>query len=109
MFYIGQCVVCIDDQFVGENRVFDPTFAERCPNLPVKGGIYTVRDFVHPYGHPGPAGILLEEIRNPPSLYVEGAFEPSFCQSRFRPFVKRQTDISMFKRMINGARLTEPV
>jgi hypothetical protein len=52
---------------------------------------------------------LLEEIRNLPSLYVEGAFEPSFCQSRFRPFVKRQTDISMFKRMINGARLTEPV
>jgi hypothetical protein len=54
MFYIGQRVVCIDDKFLGENGVFDPTFAERCPNLPVKGGIYTVRGFVVPYvGYPG--------------------------------------------------------
>ena len=53
MFYIGQRVVCIDDKFLGENGVFDPTFAERCPNLPVKGGIYTVRGFVVPYvGYP---------------------------------------------------------
>jgi hypothetical protein len=53
MFHIGQRVVCIDDRFPGENGVFDPTFAERCPNLPVRDLIYTVRDFVVPYaGYP---------------------------------------------------------
>jgi hypothetical protein len=51
-----------------ENRVlFDPTFTERCPNVPVKGHIYTVRDFVVPYaGYPGTPEILLQEIINPP-------------------------------------------
>jgi hypothetical protein len=70
MFHIGQRVICVDDRFVGENRVFDPTFTVRCPNLPVKGHIYTVRGFVVPYaGYPGTPGILLEEIINPPSPY----------------------------------------
>jgi hypothetical protein len=97
MFHIGQRVVCIDDRFPGENGVFDPTFAERCPNLPVRGLIYTVRDFVVPYaGYPGTQGMLLEEIINPPCPYFEGTFEPSFFPSHFRPVNERATDISIF-------------
>jgi hypothetical protein len=97
MFHIGQRVVCLDDRFPGENGVCDPTFAERCPNLPVKGHIYTVRGFVVPYaGYPGTPGMLLEEVINPPSRYLEGTFEPSFFPSHFRPATERRTDISVF-------------
>jgi hypothetical protein len=97
MFHIGQRVVCIDDRFPGENGVFDPTFAERCPNLPVEGRTYTVRGFVVPYaGYSGTPGVLLEEIINPPSPYYEGSFEPSFFPSHFRPVTERRTDISVF-------------
>ena len=42
MFRIGQRIICVDDRFVGENRVFDPTFTVRCPNLPLKGEVVPV-------------------------------------------------------------------
>jgi hypothetical protein len=97
MFHIGQRVVCVDDRFPGENGVFDPTFAKRCPNLPMKDRIYTVRGFVVPYaGYPGTPGMLLEEIVNPPCPYYEGTFEPSFLPSHFRPVTDRKTDTSVF-------------
>jgi hypothetical protein len=97
MFHIGQRVLCIDDRFVGENGVFDPTFAECFPNLPVKGCIYTVRGFIVPYaGYSGTPGVLLEEIINPLCPYFEGTFEPSFLPSRFQPVTSRRTDISVF-------------
>jgi hypothetical protein len=102
MLHIGQHVVCVDDRFVGENGVFDPTFTERCPNLPVKGRIYTVRGFVVPCaGCPRTPGILLEEIINPPCAYIEGTFEPSFFPLHFRPLTDRKTDISVFMAMLN--------
>jgi hypothetical protein len=102
MFRIGQRITCVDDKFVGENRVYDPTFTVRCPNLPLKGHVYTVRGFVVPYaGYSGTPGILLEEISNPPCPYFEGTFEPSFFPSHFRPFTDRKTDISVFKEMLN--------
>jgi hypothetical protein len=73
-----------------------------CPNLPLKGHVYTVRGFVVPYaGYSGTPGILLEEISNPPCPYFEGTFEPSFFPSHFRPFTDRKTDISVFKEMLN--------
>ncbi len=102
MFRIGQRIICVDDRFVGENRVFDPTFTVRCPNLPLKGHVYTVRGFVVPYdGYSGTPGILLEEISNPPCPYFEGTFEPSFFPSHFRPLTERTTDISVFAAMLN--------
>jgi hypothetical protein len=102
MFHIGQRVICVDDKFVGENGVFDRTFTERCPHLPLKGRIYTVRAFSVPYaGYPGTPGMLLKEIINPPCPYVEGRFEPSFFPSHFRPLAERKTDISVFTAMLN--------
>jgi hypothetical protein len=92
MFHISQRVLCVGDRIGGENGVFDPTFAERCPNLPVKGRIYTVRGFVVPYaGYPGTLGMLLVENVNPPCPYYEGTFEPSFLPSYFRPGTERKT------------------
>jgi hypothetical protein len=97
MFHIGQRVVCLDGRFPGENGVCDPTFAERCPNLPVKGRIYTVRGFVVPYaGYAGTPAMSLEEVINPPSHYLEGTFEPSFFPSHFRRAIERRSDISVF-------------
>jgi hypothetical protein len=91
MFHIGQCVICVDGRFVGENCVFDPMFTVRCPNLPVKSHVYTVRGFVVPYAwYPDTPGILLEEIVNAPCLYFEGTFEPSFFPSHFRPLTEAQ-------------------
>jgi hypothetical protein len=96
MFHISQRVLCVGDRIGGENGVFDPTFAERCPNLPVKRRIYTVRGFVVPYaGYPGTLGMLLVENVNPPCPYYEGTFEPSFCRRTFDlgPSAKRHFDI----------------
>ena len=104
MFHIGQRIICVDDRFVGENRVFDPTFTARCPNLPVKGRVYTVRGFVVPYAwYPDMPGLLLEEIINPLCPYFEGTFEPSFFPSHFRPLTERNTDISVFMAMLENA------
>ena len=101
MFHIGQRVICVDDNIIGENGVFDRAFTERCPHLPVKGRTYTVRGFIVPYaGYSGTPGMLLEEIVNPPYRYVEGTFEPSFFPSHFRPLAERKTDISLFTAML---------
>jgi hypothetical protein len=53
--------------------------------------------------------MLLEEIVNRPSVYVEGTFEPSFNFSHFRPLVDRPTDISIFTRILGDVRSKEPV
>ena len=91
MFRIGQRITCVDNKFVGENRVYDPTFTVRCPNLRLKGHVYTVRGFVVPYaGYLGTSGILLEEISNPPCPYFEGTFD--FSRRTFgRSLIERPT------------------
>jgi hypothetical protein len=77
------------------------TFAARCLNLPMKGRIYTVRGFILPYaGYPGTPGMLLEKVINPPFRYLEGAFEPSFFPSHFRP----ATEPTMSRNMIAPSR-----
>ena len=58
-------------------------------------------------GTPASPEILLEELVNPPSLYVEGTFEPSFNFSHFRPLVERRTDISIFTRILDDVRSEE--
>ena len=86
---------------MGENHVFDPTFVLRCPNLPVKGKVYTVRGFVVPYvGYPGTPGILLEEIINPTCPYFGGGVRAIIFPVAFWPFTDRKTDISVFTAML---------
>jgi len=78
-FYVGQLVVCVDD-------VFCDLAYQWCTVLPVKGRIYTVREFkssIHwVYGGPG-CGVKLAELVNPPS-WIEK--EPFFSASRFKPY-----------------------
>jgi hypothetical protein len=57
MFHLGRRALCVlDDNIVGENGVFDAAFTKRCPLLPVKGRIYTIRGFIVPYAGPRHAG-----------------------------------------------------
>ena len=91
---IGQRVVCIAPH---------PEWAARGANVPVVGGIYTVR------GIDDTDGLLLQEIINVPAEYsIDAATgervapgEDSFWPHRFRPIVKRKTDISFFKRILD--------
>jgi hypothetical protein len=101
MFHISQRVVCIHD--VGRPS------ANEFPNVPRKGGIYTVRGFVSPdVAYERTPGMLLEEVVNPLWEYKEGVFEPSFHPYHFRPLVQHNTDISVFTRMLHDVRTKEP-
>jgi hypothetical protein len=70
--------------------------------LPIEGTVYTIRDIMF---HEGAICFRLEEIRNDVRLYlVDGApcvCEITFKWSRFRPVQPRQTDISVFERLLN--------
>ena len=68
----------------------------------VKGRIYTVRDYVSShYGTDEPCIRLVEVIR---VTDLHG-----FRASRFRPVSERNTDISIFTKMLTSAQKTERV
>lgn len=69
--------------------------------VPEYGAIYTVRAIV-PCVDDTP-GLLLNEIRNPSMNYDEGFDECTFEASEFRPVVKRKTNISALKALLNPA------
>jgi hypothetical protein len=92
MFYVGQKVVCVAEGIW-------KSFREQGFSVPVRGGIYTIREsYICPYGNI--PGIRLIEVRNPRCvgpLELEIGFYPQ----EFRPVVERKTDISIFTRMLN--------
>lgn len=66
--------------------------------LPVRGGIYTVRDTRAEFGR---QHIRVVEIRNPLVEYTDAPRqEPWFWSSAFRPLVDRKTDISTFTELL---------
>jgi hypothetical protein len=61
---------------------------------PKEGGVYTIRDFIVVEGL---TGLLLDEVRNPPSTWSNGDVrELAFPVHRFRP--KKATDLHRAKR-----------
>jgi hypothetical protein len=96
MFSVGQKVVCIAPH---------PEWEERGCIVPKVGGLYTVRAIDET------DGLLLEEVINEGCLaWLDTASglpvtpgEDSFWQQRFRAVVKRKTDISIFKKMLDEA------
>lgn len=80
MFYVGQKVVCVND---------DPDNYGR-PVIVVKGQVYTVS---RAFDWLGVRALLFVE--------VSPGGEPGWCASRFRPVVERKTDISIFTAMLN--------
>src|SRR3954471_23298542 len=65
--------------------------------VPKRHGIYTVREVVRMK-----QGLIvrLVEIVNPAHAYCEGVGECGFPAAAFRKAVKRQTDISVFTRLL---------
>jgi hypothetical protein len=89
-FYAGQKVVCIARGPYQEFR--DLGFS-----VPVRGGIYTIREiYIDPLV--SLIGVRLEEIRNPHSALFTFPAEPGFCASEFRPV--KETDISIFQKLL---------
>lgn len=89
-FRIGQKVVCVDDaDFWSRSLVARP----------VKGAVYTVRDFTRGIDANGLCGegVLLVGVNNPLGF---GGNEHGFKFARFRPIVERKTDISIFTAML---------
>jgi hypothetical protein len=77
LFYIGQHVICINDDFSWVKKKYPnakvnwPRFAQR----------YIVRGYVCDGSHPA---IVLQEIKNPDVIYKNGAIrEAGFWDARF--------------------------
>ncbi len=87
-WHVGMQVVCI----AYADPLLRRTPYERAARYPVKGCVYTIRDF-----YPGkPETILLEEIVNSPPR--PGAFEAGFNRGGFRPV--RKTSIDIFRSLL---------
>ncbi len=88
-FRIGQKVVCVQTGF----------YVNKCPNRPVIGEVYTVRDvFAGPRVDELGMAIRLFELQNP--LHKKSGREYGFYAWRFRPVFERKTDISIFTEML---------
>lgn len=76
--------------------------AEDGVTLPVKGVVYTIREFDDQRSEGFGLALRLNEITNVP--HYSNGLEPSFMVSLFELVVERKTDISVFKAMLNPSR-----
>src|ERR1700687_6044735 len=93
MFRVGQKVVCVDDMGHGRYSPF-ATCNFDLEGLR-KGEVYTIRDIGRALGVDV---VRLEEIHRSYSSFVGD--ENFYAGQRFRPIVERQTDISIFTKML---------
>lgn len=98
MFEIGQRVVCVKP---AEAEWFPGIPPDLCPkNVPVTGGIYTIRDIItgsiepggaHWTAAPGLVGLILKEVVNEPRLTTNGPrTEQAFYENDFMPLIERE-------------------
>jgi hypothetical protein len=93
---IEQRVVCIES-FAGSNTLDEA--------LPEVGRVYTIRGIRIETN----TFFLLEEIRNPVHLYLEGKREVAFDSIAFRPVVEFKNDISELQAVLDRVNKREPV
>lgn len=94
MFHVGQKVACV-------LQPQHPWYLNKCPNRPVKDGVYTIREIMFVEGV---MGFLLGELLNPARPWSNAPFsEPGFHHGFFRPVDERKTDISIFTKMLTGS------
>lgn len=91
MFRVGQKVVCVDAEF-------EAIAANYFSSLPARDEIYTVRAIGKLPSDMQPGIALVEIIGNEQPFSPIG--EWGFEATRFRPFVERKTDISIFTEML---------
>jgi hypothetical protein len=107
MFYVGQKVVCVDDE--AHKKYVPKGYSASDGDMGglTKGRVYTIRktgEFL-----PGNFLVWLEEILRPIEadtvclIYGECGYDPR----RFRPIVERKTDISVFTAMLDPSRIKE--
>ena len=97
-FTVGQKVVLA--RAFGSSSLYRA--AEDDVTLPVKGVVYTIREFDDQRSEGFGLALRLNEITNVP--HYSNGLEPSFMVSLFEPVVERKTDISVFKAMLNPSR-----
>lgn len=98
MFYVGQKVVCIWDDYASRKDMGTLQWLERTPHTPVKDLVYTVRTYEPDGGNI--IGIRVNEIVNPSSTFYGSNAEPQFAPWLFLPIVEKKTDISIFTKML---------
>jgi hypothetical protein len=102
MFYVGQKVVCINDDYEHPNWKY-------IPNRPKKGDIYTIRgivDFCYKSSRESPPltreALYLYEVVNQSLPFGGGPDrEYAFESGRFKPLLEKKTDISIFTAMLS--------
>lgn len=114
MFYTGQKVVCVDDSMKTHETVsLKPHQTSGLDGL-TKGRVYTVRKVQHVqriFCRPADEVLLDEIVRAPHIDYLSEPLikEVGYLTCRFRPLQTKETDISVFKRMLTDADLHERV
>lgn len=94
MFYVGQKVVCVDDEFI------DPSW-EFVPYKPTKNKVYTVLKYaLERFDTCTDFALWLVELPNPHVDWVNGFREIGFWSARFRPLVEKKTSIELFQKML---------
>ena len=95
-WYVGQKIVCIDNEWYGPNKRLG--FKRyRYDRVLVKETIYTIRKInIHTH-FPDRLVILLSECVHPKRPETAG-FPPEI----FRPLLEKPTDISIFTEMLNS-------
>lgn len=91
-FYVGQKVVCIDDDW---SKSTLPNY-ERIPK-PCKGQVYTINEIVEEEK----TWLMFVEI----DTEAVTGLVTGFASYHFRPVVERKTDISVFEAMLKPARV----
>lgn len=91
--YVGQHVVCVDDDWGG---YADQAVTMGC-RLPEKPRVYTIRQIAECIDG---VGFRLIEIVNP-KVARYGKEEPTFCASQFKPLDESRLDV--FRRMLKDA------
>lgn len=102
-FFIGQKVVCIAKGTWELTKKKHPGVI-----VPVRGNIYTVRET---YRDPffGIEGIRLREVVNSSVTFFNGTpyyIELGWLPQEFKPLEERETDISIFKKLLKPSKVT---
>ncbi len=95
-FRVGQKVVCVVDQGEWNTKLVATKIT-----LPVKNGIYTIREIYQGVTKTGECYVTLNEIVNPKVWHIFGKEEHRFFSEAFRPIVENKTDISVFEKLLD--------
>lgn len=102
MFFIGQKVVCINDDWGPLSCLL-----LRTPRKDVVYQIRYIRKPVWTFANAADCYLLLEEIKNLEWFGPGPDGEAAFTCDDFRPLIDRKTDISIFQQMLNPNHKTE--